>query len=56
MYKMCKISKEACKKCETEIIDDGRYFWTNRRDLEIESDCDNWEQSFNHVEDLYEMI
>ena len=47
MYKMCKISKEACKKCETEIIDDGRYFWINRRDLEIESDCDNWEQIFD---------
>ena len=30
MYKMCQISKEAYKKCETEIIDDDKY-------LEIES-------------------
>ena len=34
MYKMCQISKEAYKKCETEIIDDDKY-------LEIES----WKQN-----------
>ena len=38
MYKMSQISKEAYKKCEVEIIDKGRYFWINRRDLEVESD------------------
>ena len=38
MYKMSQISKEAYKKCEVEIIDKGRYFWINKRDLEIESE------------------
>ena len=46
-YKMSQISKEAYKKCEVEIIDKGRYFWINRRDLEVESDNDNWAQIFN---------
>ena len=44
MYKMCQINKKAYKKCEIKIIDDGRYFWINRRDLEIESDYTNWTQ------------
>ena len=35
------------KKCEVEIIDKGRYFWINRRDLEVESDYDNWAQIFD---------
>ena len=47
MYKMSQISKEAYKKCEVEIIDKGRYFWINRRDLEVESDYDNWAQIFD---------
>ena len=47
VYKMCQISKEAYKKCETEIINKGKYFWINRRDLEIESDYDNWVQIFD---------
>ena len=47
MYKMIQIGKEAYKKCEVEIIDKGRYFWINRRDLEVESDNDNWTQIFN---------
>ena len=38
MYKMTQISTEAYKKCETEIIGKGRYFWINIRDLEVESD------------------
>ena len=38
MYKMGQISQEAYKKCGVEIIDKGRYFWINRRDLEVESD------------------
>ena len=47
MYKMGQISKEACKKCEVEIIDKGRYFWVNRKDLEIESDYRNCAQVFD---------
>ena len=47
MYKMGQISKEAYKKCEFEIIDKGRYFWINRRDLEVESDYDNWAKIFD---------
>ena len=35
------------KECEVEIIDKGRYFWINRRDLEVESDYDNWAQIFD---------
>ena len=44
---MGQISKEAYKKCEVEIIDKGRYFWINRRDLEVESDYDNSVQIFD---------
>ena len=47
MYKMGQISKEAYKKWEVEIVDKGRYFWINRRDLEEESDYDNWAQIFD---------
>ena len=46
MYKMIQISKEGYKKCEVEIIDKGRYFWVNRKDLEVESDVANWAQVF----------
>ena len=42
MYKMAQISKEGYKKCEVEILDKGRYFWVNRKDLE--SDVGNWAQ------------
>ena len=41
IYKMVQISKEEYEKCEVEIIDIGRYFWVNRRDLEVESDVAN---------------
>ena len=44
---MVQISKERYKKCEVEIIDKGRYFWVNRRDLEIESDYKNFAQIFD---------
>ena len=44
MYKMVQISKERHKKCEVEIIDKGRYFWVNGKDLEVESDVANWAQ------------
>ena len=37
MYKMSRISKEASKQYEIEIINDNKYFWINRRDLEVES-------------------
>ena len=47
MYKMIQISKEGYKKCEVEIIDKGRYFWVNRKDLEVESDVTNWAQIFD---------
>ena len=41
---MIQVSKEGCKKYEVEIIDKGRYFWVNRKDLEVESDVANWAQ------------
>ena len=47
MYKMVQISKEAYKKCKVEIIDKERYFWVNRKDLEVESDVANWAQIFD---------
>ena len=50
MYRMGHISKEAYRKCEVEIIDKERYFWINRRDLEVESDYDNWAQIFDKCE------
>ena len=45
--KMSQIRKQGYKKCEIEIIDDNKYFWRNRRDLEIESDYQNWAQIFD---------
>ena len=44
---MEQISKKAYKKYEVEIVDKGRYFWVNRRDLEVESDAANWAQIFD---------
>ena len=49
MYKMVQINKEEYKKCEVEIIDKGRYFWVNRKDLEVESDVANWAQILINV-------
>ena len=43
---MVQISKKAYKKCEVEIIDREKYFWVNRKDLEVESDVANWVQIF----------
>ena len=40
--KMCQISKEAYEKGKIPVINDRQYFWVNRRDLEIESDYQNW--------------
>ena len=47
MCKMFQISKEGYKKCELEIIDQRRYFWVNRKDLEVELDVTNWAQIFD---------
>ena len=47
MYKMLQISKEEYEKCEVEIIGNGKYFWVNRKDLEVESDVDNCTQIFD---------
>ena len=47
MYKMVQISKEGCEKFEVEIIDKQRYFWVNRKELEVESDVANWAQIFD---------
>ena len=47
MYKMLQINKEEYKKCEAEIIDKGKYFRVNRKDLEVESDAANWAQIFD---------
>ena len=47
MYKMLQISKEGYEKYEVKIIDKGRYFWTNRKDLEVESDVPNCAQIFD---------
>ena len=47
MHKMLQISKEEYEKCEVEIIDNGIYFWVNRKDLEVESDVANWAQIFD---------
>ena len=44
---MIQISKEVYKKCEVKIIDKERYFWVNRKDLEVESDVANWAQIFD---------
>ena len=44
MYKMLQISKEEYKKCEVEIIYKGKYYWVNKKDLEVESDITNWAQ------------
>ena len=44
---MGQISKKRYKKGEVEIIDKGRYFWVNRKDLEVESDVANWAQIFD---------
>ena len=41
IYKMLQISKKEYEKCEVEIIDKERYFWVNRKDLEVESDVAN---------------
>ena len=41
MHKMKQVSKKAYEKCNVEIIDEERFFWVNRTDLEIESGVEN---------------
>ena len=43
---MLQIIKESHLKCEIEVIDKERYFWINRKDLEVESVA-NWRQIFD---------
>ena len=47
---MCQMSKEAYEKYEIGFIDDKEYFSINRRDLEIESDYNNWAVIFDKCE------
>ena len=47
MYKMVQISKKGYEKSKVEIINKGRYFQVNGKDLEIESDVTNWAQIFD---------
>ena len=47
MYKMFQISKKGYEKYEGEIIDKGRYFWANRKNLEVQSDVANWTLFFD---------
>ena len=46
---MYQISKEAFNKWSIEVIVDidNKYFWINRKDLEIESDYSNWAMIFD---------
>ena len=44
---MVQISKEEYKKCEAEFTDRERYFWVNRKNLQVESDVANWAQTFD---------
>ena len=46
LYKRSQISQEAYKKVKLKLLRE-RYFWINRKDLEVESDQDNWGQIFD---------
>ena len=45
--KMANITRKSYLKCDIEINDKGKYFWINRKDLEIESDVANWAMIFD---------
>ena len=49
MHEMAQISKEGYKKCEVKIIDKRRYFWVNRKYLEVESGVANWAHIFDKL-------
>ena len=44
---MANITINSYLKCEIEITDKEKYFWINRKDLEIESDVANWAMIFD---------
>ena len=44
---MANITMKSYLKCETEIIDKGKYFWINKKDFEIESHVANWAMIFD---------
>ena len=46
-YKIIQISREGYKKCDVEIIYKERYFWVNRKDLEVQPDVANQSQIFD---------
>ena len=45
--KMVNITINSYLICEIEVINKGKYFWINRKKLEIESDVANWAMSFD---------
>ena len=50
---MLEIAIDNCNKCDIETINDpnnSQYFWSNRRDLEIETNR-NWQAIFNKCKD-----
>ena len=51
---MLEITIDNCYKCDLETINDpnnSQYLWINRRDLEIETEC-NWQVIFDKYKDL----
>ena len=44
---MVNITINSYLKCEIEVINKGKYFQINRKDLEIDSDCANWAMIFD---------
>ena len=44
---MLQNNKDEYEKFKVEIIDKGRYFWANRKDLEVGSNIANWAQIFD---------
>ena len=51
---MLEITIDDCYKCDLETINDpnnSKYFWINRRDLEIETKS-NWQAIFDMCKDL----
>ena len=44
---MVNITINSYLKCEIEVINKGKYFQINRKDLEIDSDFANWAMIFD---------
>ena len=52
---MLEITIDNCYKCDLKTINDSnnsQYFWINRRDFEIETEC-NWQVIFDKYKDLF---